>query len=78
MKTHNKPHRLKLYFIEQTEGIFELLSHIGIVIVTIELLAGFATICQSVEINKVMYVVVFSYFIRAIAMYFKLKLNNKR
>jgi hypothetical protein len=78
MKTNEKPNRLLLFIIEKIIEIFQLTGNLCVVIVTVDLLFGFpVTDGNSIDIEKFLYLICFSYFMVAVATYIKIKLNRK-
>lgn len=77
MKTKNKPGRLKLYIFDEVINIIKLVGHFSIVILVIELLDGFPEATyDTVKVEKLIYLIIFSYSIIVIAPYLKRKLNK--
>lgn len=78
MKTNKKTNKLLLFIIEKIIEIFHLTGNLCVVIVTIDLLFGFpVTDGNPIDIEKLLYLTCFSYFIAAVTTYIKIKLNRK-
>ena len=79
IKTNEKPNKLLLFIIEKIIVIFQLTGNVYVVIVTVELLFGFPVADgDSIDVEKLLYLSCFSYFIAAVTTYIKIKLNRKR
>jgi len=78
MKTKTKSNRLKLYIVEKIAEIFKLMGDLCVVIVTVELLFGFPVDDgKPIDVERLLYLICFSYFIAAVTTYIKIKLNRK-
>lgn len=79
MKANDKPNKILLFILEKIIEIFHLAGNLCVVIVTVELLFGFpVTDGNSIDVEKFLYLICFSYCIAAVTTYFTIKLNRKR